>query len=265
MPSGLLSGWLRKRGGGHWSKDYKQRWFVLRDDASVCYYKIPPTGPSVKPQGQFSLVGAKVDASGETSIEVHATTPHRTFHIEAESTSSRNRWANAMESAAQGETSFDWANSTRRVAEPDYDETTEGTEEGPADTTPEVGLAPDGYRWYDNPDGGKDSDDEDNGAELPDSPSQQQQQLGDFAISAVPPVAFVPPDASRSVLGLPPGVVVIAQSGVDHNRLSRLDNLDRLDRLDALDRREANQRVLDQQIAEDARAARLGACEHVEL
>jgi len=59
--------------------------------------------------------------------------------------------------------------------------------------------------------------------------------------------------------------VAVETTGLNNDRLDRLDRLDRQDRLDALDRHEVKQHMLDQQTTEDARAARLQACEHVEL
>ena len=43
MPSGVLSGWLKKRGGGSsfvlGSTKYQPRWFVLDSEGTIRYYK----------------------------------------------------------------------------------------------------------------------------------------------------------------------------------------------------------------------------------
>ena len=46
MPTGVLYGWLQKRGGGHWSNEYRRRWFVLgADGEAVRNARNWPVGP----------------------------------------------------------------------------------------------------------------------------------------------------------------------------------------------------------------------------
>ena len=62
MPSGVLSGWLKKRGGGSsfllGSTKYQARWFVLDTEGTVRYYKTQPTKPS--DIGRFCRLGLVV-------------------------------------------------------------------------------------------------------------------------------------------------------------------------------------------------------------
>ena len=208
------------------------RWFVLRDDSSISYFKSPPAGPNCKPQGHFNLLGATVDAPGETSIEVHAASPARVYYIEAESTASRDRWAAAMSAASRGSSSFDWARASDEPADP----------RAAAPTIPlELHSAPHYDRWsvgystasaveeqqHEQPD-----EEEDDGRQAIPPPRTDVQPLRVQAVATAS-------DVMMSIPGLPPGVVVTARAGIDHQRHDRLDWLSRLDHLDALDRAEA--------------------------
>ena len=117
MPSGVISGWLKKRGGGRsfvlGSTKYQPRWFVLDSEGTVRYYKAQPKKPNDAPQGRFSSEGAEVRATSATdfevavqsSIEGQAGAPlsqqERVFYLRAESTESRDRWLATLQTAEQ--------------------------------------------------------------------------------------------------------------------------------------------------------------------
>ena len=117
MPSGVISGWLEKRGGGGGlvgSTKYQHRWFVLDSEATVRYYKAQPTRASDEPQGSFNAQGAGISAASKAEIEVavqasvegQAGAPlsqkQRVFHLRAESAVVRDRWLGALQAAADG-------------------------------------------------------------------------------------------------------------------------------------------------------------------
>jgi hypothetical protein len=124
MPSGVLSGWLEKRGGGSsmlGSTKFQSRWFVLDTEGTLRYYKAQPTKPSDAPQGTFSAQGAVARAIGTNELEVavpasiegQAGAPlsqdERVFHLRAESGAARDRWLAALSAAASGmAATFDW-------------------------------------------------------------------------------------------------------------------------------------------------------------
>ena len=104
MPTGVLSGWLQKKGGGRWSTDYRRRWFVLAADGTVRYYKAAGT---TEPQGQFSLAGAELCATGEADLEVHTT--GRIYYITASSSRDRDTWLGAMRATTDQSGTLSWA------------------------------------------------------------------------------------------------------------------------------------------------------------
>lgn len=115
MPSGLYAGWLRKRGGGRWSSEYKKRWFVLSTDAVLSYFKEPT---STTPQGQITLAKAKVSASGNCSIEIYVETNERTYYIEAASAADRDMWLNALKAGVSRRDSLGWINAAASGPKP---------------------------------------------------------------------------------------------------------------------------------------------------
>ena len=91
----LASGWLNKRGGGHWSRQFRMRWFVLeRDSDTLRYYKTPPLSVSTSAKGEIALRGATVTASGttRTSFCVRVASGSRTYELQASSSDDRDRW-----------------------------------------------------------------------------------------------------------------------------------------------------------------------------
>ena len=118
LPSGVLSGWLKKRGGGSsfllGSTKYQARWFVLDTEGTVRYYKTQPTKPSDAPKGRFSSQGAAMHATSATDFEVAAQSSiegragaplsqqERIFYLRAESTEARDRWLAALQTATSG-------------------------------------------------------------------------------------------------------------------------------------------------------------------
>ena len=109
---GLLSGWLRKRGGGHRSSEYRQRWFVLTIEGIIRYYR-KPTGDL---QGEFSLTEETVVVeTGELTFEVTASSG-RTFHIKADSKSSRDMWFRAIKAGCRGTSSLRWVDESGKIA-----------------------------------------------------------------------------------------------------------------------------------------------------
>ena len=99
----LMSGWLRKRGGGHWSSEFRDRWFVLDDQGSLRYYKAPPTSPVQLPKGEVRIFDTAVHATGDLGFDIHVQTGSaRTYHIEAGDTTTRDRWISAIEQCQPG-------------------------------------------------------------------------------------------------------------------------------------------------------------------
>ena len=132
MPSGLLSGWLKKRGAGEGllgSTEFRHRWFVLDTDGTVRYFKAPPTRPSDAPQGSFSMrggtvrateAGFEVDAASSVEGKAGATMSQkgRTYYVQADSVDVRDLWLAALSTASNEEsTSLDWAASTEQRGE----------------------------------------------------------------------------------------------------------------------------------------------------
>ena len=123
MPSGVLSGWLEKRGnGGLLGSAFRARWFVLDTEGTVRYYKVQPTKASDVPQGYFNVQGAEMhttsgaefDVAVQELIEGQAgaarTQTRRVFHIRAESVMARDRWLAALQAAAGGKaSSLNWS------------------------------------------------------------------------------------------------------------------------------------------------------------
>uniref|UniRef100_A0A7S2JM50 PH domain-containing protein n=1 Tax=Haptolina brevifila TaxID=156173 RepID=A0A7S2JM50_9EUKA len=115
MPSGVLSGWLEKRGGGSsmlGSTKYSNRWFVLDTEGKVRYFKAQPTRPSDLPQGLFSVLSADMRTTSKTDFEVTVpssiegmdgatlTQEERIYYLRAESAEDQNRWISALQAAA---------------------------------------------------------------------------------------------------------------------------------------------------------------------
>jgi len=125
MPSGLLSGWLRKRGAGSGplgSTEWRQRWFILDTEGCVRYFKTRPSKPSEAPAGSFCVKGAEVRATSATDLEIQArpltegkdgapmTQKSRAFHLQAESAEVSERWFSALQTAAgEDSKSLAWA------------------------------------------------------------------------------------------------------------------------------------------------------------
>ena len=92
----LHAGWLKKRGGGHRSSGFRERWFVIVD-GTIKYYKKPPSSSGVPPRGSIPLAGAIVLPVGERQLQVQNQT--RVYVCEASTGSDRDRWVAAMHAA----------------------------------------------------------------------------------------------------------------------------------------------------------------------
>ena len=115
-----MQGWLRKRGGGHWSSEFRSRWFVLNGYSQVVqYFKAQPASPADKPSGEIRVQDAAIVSKGGLGFEIHVvqsnsnTQDSRVFIIEATSTALRDEWVEALERCQPG-----WKMSSHGQLEP---------------------------------------------------------------------------------------------------------------------------------------------------
>lgn len=86
-------GELKKQGGGHRSKAYKKRYFILYG-TYLCYYK---TAAALEPQGMIILDKGKLEKIKGSAFNL--TTPHRTYVVQAKNDEERQEWMDALQAA----------------------------------------------------------------------------------------------------------------------------------------------------------------------
>lgn len=92
----MLVGFLTKK--GHKRRNWKKRWFVLRD-GEISYYA---KKGAADPKGTISLVGSGVsvitmDSSPASNFRFMIITPEQIFPIYAECEADREKWMKAVE------------------------------------------------------------------------------------------------------------------------------------------------------------------------
>lgn len=88
-----MMGELKKQGGGHRSRAYKKRTFVLYG-TYLSYYKTPLIQ---EPQGMIILDKAKIISGSKNNFQV--VTPHRAYQIQAKSPEEKKEWVDALQKA----------------------------------------------------------------------------------------------------------------------------------------------------------------------
>ena len=90
-------GELRKQGGGHRSKAWKKRTFVLH--GTYCFYY--KSIIQVAPQGIIILDNAKIENSSKGTLALQIVTPARIYQVKADTEEIRNDWFNALTEAVE--------------------------------------------------------------------------------------------------------------------------------------------------------------------
>ncbi|PIK58152.1 hypothetical protein BSL78_04952 [Apostichopus japonicus] len=118
----IKTGYMHKLGGQGMLKNWKKRWFVLKHDGCLYYYK---TQEDVDPLGavvltNYTLVRAR-DAGKSHSFKI-TKYKARTYYFYTENESEMSSWAKAITEAAQKKTNADvWLDiSTHNVGLPAY-------------------------------------------------------------------------------------------------------------------------------------------------
>lgn len=100
---GTCYGYLNKLSAGI-SKTFKRRWFLLKDDGTLVYYKTAKasTEEGAIEHGRIELAGYTiVKANDIAKFGFRATHPtHRTFVLSTDSDDDRTRWMTALEAAS---------------------------------------------------------------------------------------------------------------------------------------------------------------------
>lgn len=100
----MCQGYIKKQ--GHVVRNWKRRYFVLRDGV-LAYYESPDPFPPYgkKKKGEIVLKGYKVTSSTSINLYVYcddaaSTGEDKDMHLETENSSERDRWLSALKEHA---------------------------------------------------------------------------------------------------------------------------------------------------------------------